>query len=181
MILFMLHCIRMGMSNKHQSQSVAQVTLRKVGMNDNPSTYSLTTLCVLILYTFSLYVHRYGTTTSCSGMRQTMAELVCLGCHQTKCGSLTLCCLISKCPSSLCSSNRARDYTFRPLQCRWQLRGTIQVKRAHLSRWRGAMGPTCYLSGEKIDLGGSYHRPDYMFSCVFHTFSAKCERVRVCA
>ena len=39
---------------------------------------------------------RCGTTISYSGMKPTMAELVCLGYHRTKCGNQTLCYLTSE-------------------------------------------------------------------------------------
>ena len=102
---------------------------------------------------------RCGMTISYSGMKPTTVELVCLGYHLTKCGNQTLCYSTSKYflhPFThyilYCmyykASITASLLIFYVLQCRRKLRGPLQIKRTHLSWWRGAVGTTCNLSGK---------------------------------
>ena len=90
---------------------------------------------------------RCGMTISYNGMKPTTVELVCFGYHPTKCGNQTLCYSTSNL-FQLFNHFGSQLQLCALLQCRRKLRGPLQIKRTHLSWWRGAVGTTCNLSGK---------------------------------
>ena len=92
---------------------------------------------------------RCGMTISYNGMKPTTVELVCFGYHPTKCGNQTLCYSTSNL-FQLFNHFGSQLQLCALLQCRRKLRGPLQIKRTHLSWWRGAVGTTCNLSGKHL-------------------------------
>ena len=92
---------------------------------------------------------RCGMTISYNGMKPTTVELVCFGYHPTKCGNQTLCYSTSNLFQLFNHFGNQLQFCAL-LQCRRKLRGPLQIKRTHLSWWRGAVGTTCNLSGKHL-------------------------------